>query len=86
MTESQDAVALAQLERARAVVERRNGLGSRLSSLLRGVPGIVPQVIFAGCKHSYFPYLFDWISASWNVPRMSSPKRLARKESPTRRT
>lgn len=58
MTELQGAVALAQLERVRAVVERRNELGSRLTSLLRGVPGIVPQVIPASCKHSYFLYLF----------------------------
>ena len=58
MTELQGAVALAQLERVRPVVERRNELGSRLSALLRGIPGIVPQRIPDGCKHSYFLYLF----------------------------
>ena len=58
MTELQGAVALAQLERVRPVVDRRNELGSRLNALLRGIPGIVLQRIPDGCKHSYFLYLF----------------------------
>ena len=58
MTELQGAVALAQLERVREIVERRNRLGALLNQLLSRVPGIFPQAIPQGCKHSYFLYLF----------------------------
>lgn len=58
MTELQGAVALAQLERVRDIVDSRNRLGSRLNSLLADVPGIFPQFVAPGLKHSYFMYLF----------------------------
>ena len=58
MTELQGAVALAQLERVQDIADRRNQLGTRLSELLRAIPGIVPQTVPPGCHHSYFLYLF----------------------------
>jgi perosamine synthetase len=58
MTELQGAVALAQLERVDEIVNRRNHLGSRLSAMVSRMPGITPQTIRAGSKHSYFLYLF----------------------------
>jgi perosamine synthetase len=58
MTELQGAVALAQVAKVREIVEARNRLGSRLTELLRGIPGIIPQLVPVGCKHSYFLYLF----------------------------
>jgi dTDP-4-amino-4,6-dideoxygalactose transaminase len=58
MTELQGAVALAQLERVDEITTRRNQLGTQLSELLRTTPGIVPQMVPAGCRHSYFLYLF----------------------------
>jgi dTDP-4-amino-4,6-dideoxygalactose transaminase len=57
MTELQGAVALAQLERVGEIVERRNRLGTLLNDLLSRIPGIFPQAIPQGCKHSYFLYL-----------------------------
>jgi perosamine synthetase len=51
-------VALAQLERVDEIVNRRNHLGSRLSAMVSRMPGITPQTIRAGSKHSYFLYLF----------------------------
>lgn len=59
MTELQGAVALAQLERVQAIVDRRNELGSRLNAILQGSPGVSPQTIPEGCKHTYFLYLFQ---------------------------
>src|ERR1700722_14815024 len=53
MTELQGAVALAQLERVREIVETRNRLGTRLNTLLGRVSGITPQAIPAGSRHSY---------------------------------
>ena len=58
MTELQGAVALAQLDKVEAIAARRNELGTRLSAMLAGCPGIATQRIAAGSRHSYFLYLF----------------------------
>jgi dTDP-4-amino-4,6-dideoxygalactose transaminase len=58
MTELQGAVALAQLERLPAVVQRRNQLGTQLNARIEGLPGVTPQRVPAGCTHTYFQYLF----------------------------
>lgn len=58
MTELQGAVALAQLERVESVVDARNRLGTKLNGLLAQIPGIVPQAVPEGHKHTYFLYLF----------------------------
>ncbi|HZT30098.1 MAG TPA: DegT/DnrJ/EryC1/StrS family aminotransferase [Bryobacteraceae bacterium] len=58
MTELQGAVALAQLRCVGEIAAARNRLGGRLSALLERIPGITPQAVPAGCKHSYFLYLF----------------------------
>ncbi len=58
MTELQGAVALAQLARVREIVDRRNRLGTLLNHLLSRIPGIFPQAVPEGCKHSHFLYLF----------------------------
>jgi perosamine synthetase len=58
MTELQGAVALAQLERVQEIVDRRNVLGTKLNGLLERIPGIVPQAVPDGLKHTYFLYLF----------------------------
>jgi perosamine synthetase len=58
MTELQGAVALAQLARIEDIVSRRNHLGSRLAALVSRIPGITPQTVHAGSKHSYFLFLF----------------------------
>jgi perosamine synthetase len=58
MTELQGAVALAQLKQVQAIVDTRNRLGTRLTELLRDVPGVTPQRTPAGSKHTYFLYLY----------------------------
>ncbi|MBI1788447.1 MAG: DegT/DnrJ/EryC1/StrS family aminotransferase [Acidobacteria bacterium] len=58
MTELQGAVGLAQLERLAEFTERRHRLGTRLSELLREVPGIAVQRVAERSRHSYFLYLF----------------------------
>jgi len=58
MTELQGAVALAQLERLPEIVERRNRLGTRLDRALEEIPGVFPQKITEGSRHTYFLYLF----------------------------
>jgi dTDP-4-amino-4,6-dideoxygalactose transaminase len=58
MTELQGAVALAQLERVGEIVENRNRLGTKLNNLLASVPGVSPQAVPKGCRHTYFLYLF----------------------------
>ncbi|MFB3825586.1 MAG: DegT/DnrJ/EryC1/StrS family aminotransferase [Bryobacteraceae bacterium] len=58
MTELQGAVSLAQVENIRPFVETRNRLGTMLSERLARVPGVEPQKVPAGSRHSYFLYLF----------------------------
>src|SRR5438477_1040883 len=58
MTELQGAVVLAQLERVEEITRRRNQLGTKLNELLREIPGVSAQRVPAGCRHSYFMYLF----------------------------
>ncbi len=58
MTELQGAVALAQLERVQEITTRRNQLGTQLNELLGQIPGVSPQFVPSGCRHSYFLYLF----------------------------
>src|SRR5438093_8401309 len=58
MTELQGAVALAQLERVQEITARRNQLGTMLNELVHEIPGVSPQAVPAGCRHSYFLYLF----------------------------
>lgn len=58
MTELQGAVALAQLERVSDIVEKRNRLGTKLNHLLASVPGVTPQAVPKGCRHTHFLYLF----------------------------
>ncbi len=58
MTELQGAVALAQLKKLNGIIERRNTLGSQLTDYLQQIPGITPQLVPEGCRHSYFLFLF----------------------------
>jgi len=58
MTELQGAVALAQLDRLQAIVGRRNALGGRLRKHLLLIPGVAPQKVPDGCRHTYFLFLF----------------------------
>jgi dTDP-4-amino-4,6-dideoxygalactose transaminase len=58
MTELQGAVALAQLKKVRAVVEKRLSLGTYLSELISKVPGVRPQKVEEGSEHSYWHFAF----------------------------
>jgi perosamine synthetase len=57
-SELQAAVGLAQLRKVARIAEKRNQLGERLSSLIRGLPGIlVPEITAEGIS-SYWFYMF----------------------------
>ena len=56
MTELQGAVGLAQLDKVRGVVERRNELGTLLTRLISGAQGLRPAPLTPGGKHSYWLY------------------------------
>jgi dTDP-4-amino-4,6-dideoxygalactose transaminase len=58
MTELQGAVALAQLQKLRRIIDRRRQLGQRLTRQLEEIPGIDVQRVPEGSRHSYFMYLF----------------------------
>jgi perosamine synthetase len=57
MTELQGAVALAQLKKLPGIIERRRILGDRLTGYLQDIPGIMPQAIPEGTRHTYFLFL-----------------------------
>ena len=58
MTEMQGAVGLAQLEKVRAVVERRIHLGRMLGDLIADAPGIDPVPAEADREVSWWNYIF----------------------------
>ncbi|MCD6407754.1 DegT/DnrJ/EryC1/StrS family aminotransferase [bacterium] len=57
-TEITGAIGLAQLEKVKGVVKKRNKLGDYLTKLLKNVPGILPAPVVNGGKHSYWLYPF----------------------------
>ena len=59
MTELQGAVALAQLKKLPWIIEQRRNIGDRLTNKLKNIPGIRPQIIPDGCRHTYFLFLFQ---------------------------
>ena len=69
----QAAVGLAQIEKVRAVVERRNELGDRLSSLIRDVPGIRPAEVTPGGEHSY--WFYPLITVDWKAAEFAAAMR-----------
>jgi len=56
MSELTGAVGLAQLRKVEQVVQTRNRLGTRLTELLAGLPGINPAPVTEGGRHSYWAY------------------------------
>jgi dTDP-4-amino-4,6-dideoxygalactose transaminase/predicted dehydrogenase len=65
MTELVGAVGLAQLEKLKAVVEKRRELGNYMTLLLSRIEGVAPAPVTAGAKHSYwqYPMRVDGVSA-----------------------
>jgi len=58
MTELQGAVAVAQVRKVRGLVEKRRQSGDLLTKLIADVPGVKPQRVLPGGKHSYWLYAF----------------------------
>jgi dTDP-4-amino-4,6-dideoxygalactose transaminase len=56
MSELVGAVALAQVRKLPDIVARRRANGDLLSSLIADAPGIEPQRLLDGCKHTYWHY------------------------------
>lgn len=73
MTELQGAVACAELPLVRGVCERRTRNGERLTELLRGLPGIHPQVVREGNHSTYWFFALRAVEAETGVP----PRRFA---------
>src|SRR5690606_7060084 len=58
MTELQDAVALAQLDKLEWICERRNRYDDALTEGIEDLPGIIPHKVYDGNKSSYWFYMF----------------------------
>ena len=56
LSELQGAVGLAQLERLKAVVERRIEGANHLDSTIEAIPGLTAPVVATGAVHSYWRY------------------------------
>jgi len=67
MSELQGAVALAQLKKLPWIIEQRRKLGDRLTEHLQNIPGITPQLIPEGYKHTYFLFLFRVNTEKLNI-------------------
>jgi dTDP-4-amino-4,6-dideoxygalactose transaminase len=73
MTELQGAVAVSELPLLRGVCERRTRNGERLTELLRGLPGIHPQLVQPGNHSTYWFFALRAVEAETGVP----PQRFA---------
>lgn len=56
MTELQGAVGIAQTKKVKRTVRARNRLGNLLTKRIQDAPGIVPEPVAEGGKHSYWLY------------------------------
>ncbi|MBI3923316.1 MAG: DegT/DnrJ/EryC1/StrS family aminotransferase [Armatimonadetes bacterium] len=56
MPEIVGAVGCAQIRKLASIVDRRNHNGDLLNSLITDVPGVHPQTVLAGCKHTYWSW------------------------------
>src|SRR3989344_1885024 len=56
MNELTAAVGLAQLKKVKEVVKKRNELGTYMTQLLTGLPGVIPAPVTEGAKASYWQY------------------------------
>jgi dTDP-4-amino-4,6-dideoxygalactose transaminase len=68
MTELQGAVAISELPLVKSVCERRTHNGNRLTELLRGLPGIHPQVVRPGNQSTYWFYALRAVAEETGVP------------------
>ena len=57
MSELEGAVALAQLSKVAAAVERRRERAAELTAMLRTIPGVCPPCVPPGTRHSYWLYM-----------------------------
>ena len=67
MTELQGAVAVSELPLLKGVCERRSRNGERLTELLRGLPGIHPQVVRPGDRSTYWFFALRAVEAETGV-------------------
>lgn len=58
ITELQSAVAIAQMDRLKGIVTRRNALGARLEKGLRKARGVIPCKVLPGAWPSWWFYMF----------------------------
>ena len=63
------AIGIEQLKKLKGLIARRQSTAERLTSVLRGLPGLRPPIVKAGCTHAYymFPMVLD--VAKLGVPR-----------------
>jgi perosamine synthetase len=68
MTELQGAVAVSELPLVKDVCERRTHNGERLTQLLRGLPGIYPQLVRPGNRSTYWFFALRAVESETGVP------------------
>jgi dTDP-4-amino-4,6-dideoxygalactose transaminase len=77
MTESQAAIAGAQLERLEGIASRRAALGSLLSEHIAGLPGILPHAVHREDRCSYWFYFLRLKPGAYRCDRAEFAKALA---------
>jgi perosamine synthetase len=77
LTELQAAIGISQLEKADALVARREAIANRFTHLLSDYPGIVPPTVRDGCRHVYYVWTAKFTEADVAVPRDAFARALA---------
>jgi dTDP-4-amino-4,6-dideoxygalactose transaminase len=69
MTELQGAVGIAQLEKVKDRVKKRNELGTLLTSLIHEIDGLISPPVTGGTEHAY--WLYPLLVTKWPVKKFA---------------
>jgi len=69
MTELQGAVGIAQLEKVKDKVRKRNELGDLLTSSISDIDGLIPPPVTEGTKHAY--WLYPLLVNEWPIKKFA---------------
>ncbi len=76
MSELQGAVVLAQLQKVKSVVARRQRVAAQIDEGLRNLPGIFPPVVTPGATHAYWKYPVQIDNAALGIDVVAFAKQL----------
>lgn len=76
MTELSAAIGIEQLKKVDRLVTERESIAARLTMAVKGLPGLLPPQVRAGCRHVYYVWAARYDHAATGVSRAAVTKAL----------